>query len=288
MISQPVLDRSTTSRKWTVFFWPIVWFVCYPLVAVCLEIYIGPIDAILFYLLASVITLRIMSAPSFLRCQSRLLYTVIVGWIILVVILLTYLPEMVDMWRHATWRQQAAPLSELGALVSKKYGEWCIDAANETCSDETFRSWMPKLKELGVQNLGLEGTQITNVSMKQLGQLVSLHTLSLTGTKISDVGLEQLKGLDNLEVLVLSRTQITNDGLAALRAMPHLRRLYLCGTQISDAGLQHLHMLKLEYLDLMGTQVSREMSDNYSHAHPGVFVVGPRDLAGDWETREQH
>jgi len=105
----------------------------------------------------------------------------------------------------------------------------------------------------------LDGSQVTDDDLVQIGGLASLEVLDLNRTKVTDAGIARLNGLSGLKWLRLYRTHVTDAGLAHLTGLKNLERLNLLGTQVTDAGLVHLSGLaKLETVDLNDTQVSSD------------------------------
>ena len=95
-----------------------------------------------------------------------------------------------------------------------------------------------------LQELWLDGTQVTDKGLKELLDLKSLQALFLDRTGVTDAGLIYLQGLTNLQRLSLEGTQVTDAGLTHLQGLTNLQRLALDGTQVTDAGLLHLQGLK--------------------------------------------
>ena len=76
-----------------------------------------------------------------------------------------------------------------------------------------------------VEELSLEGTEITDEGLKELVKLKKLTELILFGCKqITDAGLKELARLTHLDVLWLSETQVTKAGVVKLqKALPKCR-----------------------------------------------------------------
>jgi Leucine-rich repeat (LRR) protein len=134
-----------------------------------------------------------------------------------------------------------------------------------------------------LETLGLEFTNVTDASLKELEGAPNLKALYLGGvTGITDAGLVYLSKCPNLDRLVmwgisnitnvglkhisvltkmkrlnLRGAQITDDGLKELQGMTDLRVLFLWDTAITDAGLEHLKVFKkLETLILNNTKTT--------------------------------
>ena len=78
-----------------------------------------------------------------------------------------------------------------------------------------------------LRQLNLEGTPISDVALKQIGQFPLLEELDLSNTSISDAGVAQL--------------------VAQLKSLPKLNVLWLTNTRITDASLKHLSNLLTEF-----------------------------------------
>jgi hypothetical protein len=97
----------------------------------------------------------------------------------------------------------------------------------------------PPRQPFGLQ-LGSEGAQVTDASLKGLGRLEHLHTLYLEGSKVTDAGLKELAGLKQLQRLSLSE-RVTDAGLKELTALKGLQSLRLdFSPKVTDAGVQEL------------------------------------------------
>jgi hypothetical protein len=98
-------------------------------------------------------------------------------------------------------------------------------------------------REIGLQQLSLSGTQVSDVS--PLAGLGQLELLNLRGTEVSDVG--PLAGLTQLRSLDLSETWVTD--VKPMSGLGQLRTLYLFNSPVSDvsplAGLGQLQRLHL-------------------------------------------
>jgi len=109
---------------------------------------------------------------------------------------------------------------------------------------------------VGVWDLGAD---FCDADMVHVRALTKLEDLYLDGTQVTDVGLKHVERLTELDLLDLAHTRVTDAGLKHLRGLAELRRLSLCNTQVTDAGLKHLRGLaKLHHLSLYNTQVTDE------------------------------
>ena len=108
-----------------------------------------------------------------------------------------------------------------------------------------------------LEELRLDKTRITNVTLCKLARLTKLKRLGLAETKVSDVGLENLAGLTALEELALDGTAISAAGMAHLKSLVRLRKLTLAKTKVDDEGLAVLARMKsLSWLDLRDTRIT--------------------------------
>jgi hypothetical protein len=70
--------------------------------------------------------------------------------------------------------------------------------------------------------LALDGTAISDLGAKRIGQMQTLRLLYLTDTKITDAGLMEFRGLRRLEILHVGGSQVTAKGCENLkRQLPH-------------------------------------------------------------------
>lgn len=110
------------------------------------------------------------------------------------------------------------------------------------------------LKAPQLEWLTLSGQEVSDRSMKIVGQLHELRTLQLWDTQVSDTGMAELAGLPKLRVLSISRNftatsyqgspQITSESLRHIAGLQLLERLQLDNTLISDENLEALEGLK--------------------------------------------
>ena len=96
------------------------------------------------------------------------------------------------------------------------------------------------LQPLGLLQLSIYNTQVTDANLAHLTGLTTLRSLNLSGTRITSKGLEHLQPLTMLEWLNLSNTQVDDSGLVYLTGLTNLKKLNLKNTRVTDAGLKHL------------------------------------------------
>ena len=124
-----------------------------------------------------------------------------------------------------------------------------------------------------LKELWLDGTQVTDAGLKHLEGLTRLRCLTLDNTQVTDAGLKHLHGLTQLQELHLG-TQVTDAGLENLKGLTSLGDLRLEYTQVTDTGLKHLKGLtQLTYLDIRGTQVTKEGVKELQQALPNCSII---------------
>ena len=116
-----------------------------------------------------------------------------------------------------------------------------------------------------LESLGL-GEQVTNESLRHIGQLRSLTNINFGhARKIDDNGLQFLSSLVNLERVNLWHTGMSGDGLEILSSLPNIRTIIAGGTNISDSGTACLQKNKtLEELVIQNTMIGDETLKNLS------------------------
>ncbi|MFV1966379.1 MAG: hypothetical protein ACC628_13230, partial [Pirellulaceae bacterium] len=108
------------------------------------------------------------------------------------------------------------------------------------------------LEGLSVQDLSIEGTQVSNAGLARLEVLPGLRSLRLWACQFGDACLEHVKKLAQLESLDIDGTKIQGTGLEHLKDLPKLHTIVL-GPSIRDADLEYLKDLtRLEEVDLRG------------------------------------
>jgi Leucine-rich repeat (LRR) protein len=108
-----------------------------------------------------------------------------------------------------------------------------------------------------LEELHLDGIELSPAMIDELGKLKSVNALGLTKTSMDDNGLLQLARFPKLRRLNLAQTKITDAGLLNLAKLHDLESLNLWATAITDEGVRHLGALRnLKSLDLSSTQIS--------------------------------
>lgn len=104
-----------------------------------------------------------------------------------------------------------------------------------------------------LENLRLNGTNLTDAAVARLSKLPRLRSLSLNQTTIGDAGVEALRHCPKLNLIRLRGTRVTDRALYSLQKMPTLEGLDLSDTAVTVEGLKQLRSLhRLESLELAG------------------------------------
>ncbi|PQO36577.1 hypothetical protein [Blastopirellula marina] len=140
------------------------------------------------------------------------------------------------------------------------------DLAIVKMPEATDRSFSQLQKAKRLQSLTLSGTQMTDQSLRAIGQLTGLQhlsigssmaqrgvtsdgisqlkfhtamtTLELTGSAIDDRSIETICSLPRLETLVLNNTAVTDQGIVPLKSASSLKHFYQGANSITPAGMQ--------------------------------------------------
>lgn len=155
------------------------------------------------------------------------------------------LPEpVVKAWTQAGatagWFRQAGPayVMFLPTLKSLKAGDVPAFAFLEL-REGILAKLPPPQQPFGLE-LGSEGAQVTDASLKGLARMERLHTLYLGGSQVTDASLRELARLKELQRLSLS-PHVTDKGLKELAGMKSLQTLHFDQTpQVTDVGVQEL------------------------------------------------
>ena len=107
-------------------------------------------------------------------------------------------------------------------------------------AEAVAKALVPLGKVLGLFELNLGSTKITDSDLANIKGLTNLRRLHLENTPVTDVGLVHLKGLVNLEYLNLYGTAVTDVGLEQLKGLVRLRNLYLWQTRTTETGVANL------------------------------------------------
>ena len=122
---------------------------------------------------------------------------------------------------------------------------------DQTAAGDLAAEGLVRLNNLNSLHLG--SSQLTDVGLRKLCGILSLHNLQITrdANQVTDDGLVDLWLLVNLQNLTLNAPKITGTGLATVRELPKLRDLNLGAAGLTDAacqnvaGSEHLKQLHL-------------------------------------------
>lgn len=126
---------------------------------------------------------------------------------------------------------------------------------NRHISGETFSDFGEKNK---LDDLRLEGTEMTDDGLKALSSFGSIVSLNLVDMPISENGVKNICLVKNLADLDLSKTNLTKAGLEYIcKHRPTLRSIMFRNTNIVDSSIPDiLRLRKLQVLDLSGTKMT--------------------------------
>jgi hypothetical protein len=88
---------------------------------------------------------------------------------------------------------------------------------------------------VGLRELYLRGTQVTDQGLLAIHKLPQVWSLVLDDTRVSDEGCAALAEMPQLSLLSLNRTRVAGPGLACLRDNEHFG-VYLESTPATDEG----------------------------------------------------
>ena len=137
-----------------------------------------------------------------------------------------------------------------------------------------------------LEELGLDGTPLTDQGLARLTPLTNLRRLRIGRTKVTEAGLAHLKAMPLIARLELADLPVTNAGLDALQGMSRLKSLDLSGTKIDDDALAALAKLPtLTELNVRDTDVTAEAIARFQQAHPRINVITGKTPTGysRWE-----
>jgi len=150
------------------------------------------------------------------------------------------------------------------AAANQKALQFFSVAEHKKVTDRLIAENLPF--DVGITQLDLNKTSITDNGLVAVGKQRMLTSLSLVNTKIDDLGLRYLSDLDLLKSLDLRGTVIDDQGLKFIPCFSKLRNLNLCSTIITDDGLTHLRQLnQLTDLTLSLTAISGKGLQHITH-----------------------
>ena len=136
----------------------------------------------------------------------------------------------IDYYREARTRQALAEIQRAGGFYARQDGS-------------------PKRPVIGIDlaativydsGLVRRRGHVTDETLRLVGRFMELQELSLDGADVTDAGLASLRGLTALQRLNLARTGLTDAGLSHLKKLAGLREIDLRGTQLTSAGVREL------------------------------------------------
>jgi hypothetical protein len=105
-------------------------------------------------------------------------------------------------------------------------------------------------------SLDLNGSSIDDEGIRQLHRAPELIDIELADTRVTGSGFAIWRSKAQLRYLILDRTLIDDEGVAALSSIGEVDDLSLAKTKITDACLPHLAQIKINELDIRGTQIT--------------------------------
>lgn len=116
-----------------------------------------------------------------------------------------------------------------------------------------------RLKADDIDYLNLSKLPITDAQVKNLRHLTGLQRLDLEGADISDEALKDIGMLKHLKVLCVSKTLINGSGFKYLAGLSELEELQTGNNNLKDSNVAYLLPLKrLRVLRLGATQIGEE------------------------------
>ena len=124
-----------------------------------------------------------------------------------------------------------------------------------------------------LQDLNLQGSNITDAGLPKLAGLKKLRTLYLSGTHVTDKGLRSVASLSGLEELTLAYCNIADNVISGLQQLPSLKLLNLNYTNVGDAGVDALcNMKSLTDLLIGDTSITTEGALRLKAALPDAQI----------------
>jgi internalin A len=125
-----------------------------------------------------------------------------------------------------------------------------------------------------LQELWLNGTDVTDATLEKLNGLRELRVVNLRSTKVTDEGLAVFANHSQLQILNLRDTKLTGTGLTYLKNLSHLQILNLRDTDVDDGATKSLQEFEeLQSLFLDGTRVTDERKTELRAALPKCDIT---------------
>lgn len=129
-------------------------------------------------------------------------------------------------------------LIQQGFIVNRLMKDNYFLEANFSLSEKPFTAAHAELLT-GIKEqllwLDLSNAEVTDESLRQIGQLENLTKLDLSGNSISDVGTQALEKLTNLESLNLYNTSVAEGLVDLIPKLNRLKKVYLWQSKINDS-----------------------------------------------------
>jgi hypothetical protein len=122
----------------------------------------------------------------------------------------------------------------------------------------------PELDEENrVVRLVLEGKQVTDEALDEVGCLPHLKKLSLHNSSVTDAGMLKVRQCRRLQNLGVTNTYVTDRGLGYVAQMPSLRNVWVCETdKLTPRGIASLRRVlpgvKVHVMNQAGKDSSAE------------------------------
>ncbi|HIE97830.1 MAG TPA: DUF1583 domain-containing protein, partial [Fuerstia sp.] len=143
-----------------------------------------------------------------------------------------------------------------------------LDGSDVSDADLTQLADHQQLRKLYLMNTG-----VTPKGLAAIKGLKDLRNLYLTGSGIDDSAAGILTGFAEMEVLGLSYTRVTDNTVVALADLKNLKVLGIRTRDITDLSVPYFQkMTSLERLDLRGSRVSVEGVEKIRQALPACNV----------------
>ncbi len=115
-----------------------------------------------------------------------------------------------------------------------------------------------------LEELNLEGTDVTSRVFEHLSAITSLRSLRVGMSRVEDEGFEKLAPLTSLERLAFGGAKMSGRALPLLPLLPALKHLEIGGLQRTDSGLWgvELNDFNLSNLAALTTLESLDLSDS--------------------------
>jgi hypothetical protein len=98
----------------------------------------------------------------------------------------------------------------------------------------------------GIEIVGLENSQVSDLSLESLSKLESLQVLDIDGTVVTDRGISQFRVHPNLQILWAEQCEISDKCVPALLTCKKLAYVSLMDTLLTDSGFDQLEAKGIE------------------------------------------